>query len=111
MSKNLCPTIPTTLLGAAELLRVRGWITGQTEAPDGRMCLVGAIQRFVDDQGIDDPVVSDNLKTDAINQLTRAIWELPSGAEKPHPTAWNDRHCKTADVAIAMLERAAEVVP
>lgn len=100
-------TVPTVLLGAANLLRTRGWTIQQMEALDGSMCLVGAITRVVAESGITDPVIADNLVTDATNQLTRTIWELPTGADRPHPTAWNDRHCHTADHAIAVLERAA----
>lgn len=74
--------------------------------PDERMCLVGAIQKFVHESGVEDPVVAGNLVEDSIRQLTRTIWA--TGVEgKPHPTAWNDRHCKSADAAIVMLERAA----
>lgn len=100
-------TVRTTLLGAAKLLRTRGWITGTMEAPDGAMCLVGAITRVVADSGLADRVIADNLITDATNQLTRTIWEMPSGAAHPHATAWNDRHCHTVENAIAVLERAA----
>lgn len=100
-------TVPTALLGAAALLRKHGWVTGQMEAPDGRMCLVGAIQRFVVESELTDPVIADNLVTDAINALTRSLWELPSGGAHPHATAWNDRHCASVDDAIAILERAA----
>jgi hypothetical protein len=104
---NVPITIPTVLLGAANLLRLRGRIVGTTEAPDGRMCLVGAISRMIDDQQIADPVVCANLLDDAVNQLMRTIWQADPDRGQPHATAWNDRICATDAEAIAMLERAA----
>jgi hypothetical protein len=103
--QELALTVPITLLGAAQLLRDRGWTTRQMEHPDGRMCLVGAIQRYVAERRIDDPVVADNLSTDAVAAVQRVIWEL--FPDKPHLTAWNDRHCASAADAIDILERAA----
>lgn len=106
-------TVQTTLLGAARLLRERGWCTFHLEAPDGRLCLFGAIQRVVADAQVGDRVVADNLVTDAVTKLTQAIWQLPNGAgmpsgvERPSATAWNDKGCKSAEEAIAVLERAA----
>lgn len=105
--QELALTVPITLLGAAQLLRDRGWTTRQMEHPDGRMCLAGAIQRYVAESGISDPVVADNLATDAVNAVQRMIWALPDGHDKPHLTAWNDRHCTSAADAIDILERAA----
>jgi hypothetical protein len=98
-------TVPITLLGAAQLLRDRGWTTRQMEHPDGRMCLVGAIQRYLEESDITDSVVAGNLYTDAVAAVQRLIWE--SFPDKPHLTVWNDRHCTSAADAIAILERSA----
>jgi len=106
--QELSLTVPITLFGAAQLLRDRGWTTRQMEHPDGRMCLVGAIQRYVAESGISDPVVADNLATDAVNAVTRILWVIR--CDKPHPTAWNDRYCTSVEDAIDVLERAARVV-
>jgi hypothetical protein len=106
MSKNLIPTVPAVLLGAAQLLRGHGWTAGRHFAADGRMCLVGAIRRYVGATGLDS-VVQNNLATGAEDQVTRTIWELPGGSA----TAWNDRRCSSAEEAIEVLERAARVSP
>ena len=98
MTQPLTPTIETTLLGAADLLRKNGWTTLHEFAPDGRMCLLGALQKAAADSGLYDV---------AATRLMQTIWSLPSGAEHPSVSAWNDRHCSSLQEAIDVLERAA----
>lgn len=108
MTKTITLTVPLVLLGAAQLLRKRKWSRGLTVSPEGdRMCMVGAIETFLDESDERDPVISDNLREDAINQVTRTIWRLRPELGRPHVTAYNDHTCKSADEAAAMLEAAA----
>ena len=109
--QNLPITVKAVLLGSAKLLRDCGWTTCHMVAPDGRMCMVGAIRTFVEKSGVTDPVIADNLVNDASDQVTRTIWTDPTGAAHPHVTAWNDRACQSAEHAASMLERAASEVP
>lgn len=110
MTKPITLTVPIVLLGAARLIREREWSRGLLVSPDRRrMCMVGAIETFIVEAGEIDPVIADNLKADAVNQVTRTIWRLRPDLDRPHATAYNDRVCLSAEEAATMLESAAEL--
>ncbi len=106
--QNLPLTTKNVLLGAANLLRRHGWCVGETCAPDGRMCMVGAIARYIA-EAPGDPVERSNAAADAGNAVTRYVWTLPDGGAHPHVTAWNDRQCRDGEHAAQVLEAAAGV--
>lgn len=111
MTKTVRHTATTVLLGAAELLRQHHWGIGQmircNEQGGIVMCSAGAIDKYVSTLHDLDTVEQDNLKAEAVDQLTAEIWK--SHPAKPHVTAWNDRSCKSKEDVIAMFERAAAV--
>ena len=111
--KSLEITVRTTLLGAANLIRERGWARRTMQTDQGAMCIRGAIRRYVAEASPKgaDPVVCGNL----IDDTERAMHErllldiLPNGFlfNGVCIAVWNDVHCVSAAQAIAELEAAA----
>jgi hypothetical protein len=101
-------TTRSILFGAAGLMRDRGWCQFCLQRTDGRVCMLGAINRFILDN-VDGATPQGRELVEMFNgmasmQLLEALYQEHGSLD---PVAWNDARGRTADEAIAMLERAA----
>jgi len=88
-------TVRDVLLHAALLIEERGWCQGLYEAPDGRLCAIGALS--VASGGDADIYVG--------GAADEALARIVCTAYIPH---WNDATGRTAAEVIAALRAAAE---
>jgi hypothetical protein len=83
-------------LRAADLIAERGWTQGDYEALDGRLCMMGACQVAVIEDGY---LLSDGLYTAVFQGLEQHLGR--------NPIAWNDVHGRTKTQVIRALLKAA----
>lgn len=78
------------LYAAADYIRTHGWLRGEAGDHGGPRCISGAIWSVTRDD---------------------VPWLLPTllSVTGDNPARFNDKHCKTADDAIAALEIAADI--
>ncbi len=88
-SKPKVDAVGQSLLDAADYMQEHGWCTQQFEAPDGRVCLLGALQKFA--------------PTSTWEPAYRRLYDY-FGA---YPEEWNDNVCRNEEEAIAALRAAA----
>jgi len=99
-------TVHTTLFGAAQLIRLRGWAKHTMQTALGALCLRGAIRRYIAEAfpAGTDAVEYTNAIEDAEQRLQEHVHTLH---DRIHMTVWNDTVCLSQEDAIAMLEGAA----
>jgi len=92
------------LLEMAELISRRGWCQGTLEDPHGRLCVLGAFHKLLDQ---DDTWVNDDYwehpYRDALWAFERAISEEPG--VHADPAEWNDVSGRTKFEVIDTLRR------
>jgi len=114
-------TVRTTLLGAANLIRQRGWAKFTMQDYEGRLCVRGAIRRYLAETlpADTDPVIWETV-TERAEQWVNNYVVRHKGAfvdgTRFSPTAgvvlapWNDLVCQSQDEAAGVLEAAAQVL-
>jgi hypothetical protein len=114
MAHQLPRTIQTILIGAAQIIRNRGWCRGTLLDERGAVCLLSAI--FVASTGKPAAAFYGEQDHDA---LTIAAWEVVEdlinarygqrGESSLTIPGWNDLPARTVDDVLALLDDAAAV--
>lgn len=89
------------LKAVADRLREFGWCRGILRAPNGKCCLVGAVEYA-------------GIPTANRAHVVRALAERLGNVEKSAISTvaeWNDRYCESQEIAIALVEEVAEATP
>ena len=116
MAHELPKTVQTILIGAAQIIRNRGWCRGTLLDEHGAVCLLSAI--FEAGTGKSAAVFySDFEQSDA---LTIAAWDVVERlinahygeVDEPKLTipGWNDHPARTVDDVLNILDNAAAIV-
>lgn len=115
MSHELPRTVQTILIGAAHIIRSRGWCRGTLLDEHGAVCLLGAIFEagtgksaamfYSDDQ-------CDALTHEVSEIVQRMINMRFRGTGEPRLTiaGWNDQPMRTAEDVLNILDSAAAIV-
>src|SRR5687768_4043656 len=82
------------LLRAADYIERHGWCQGKLFQPDGRACLVGALQKVAAGDYLVDPVHN-------------AAWKRLQDSLNGFVGVWNDEEGRTQDEAVAKLRSVA----
>jgi hypothetical protein len=115
MAHELPRTVETILIGAAHIIKTRGWCRGALLDERGAVCLLGAIfeagmrrsaAMFWGDGG-----ECDAMTIRAWEVVERLINERDGRPDGGHLTipGWNDLPTRTADDVLEILETAASV--
>ena len=114
MARELPRTVPVILIGAAQIIKNRGWCRGTLLDERGAVCLLSAI--FVSSTGKPAAVFYGEQEHDP---LTCAAWEVVENlinaryGERNESRltipGWNDQPARTIDDVLELLEDAAAV--
>lgn len=102
--------LATDLRATAGVLRAEGWCRDTFCDPtDGRLCLVGAIRKAIAGEPDRHPrdIVLAGRAYVAEAALTLHVTEAGAVVEDEGVVAWNDTVCRSADEAVALVERVA----
>lgn len=100
----------TILLGAAKLLRERGWCRGTMMDSFGQMCLRGAIKKAMANAGvagIDDGQDWLGLEGDVLERAASVIDPVFGLSNALRVSSWNDFQCLNDEQGAELLEHAA----
>lgn len=109
MTATTTDQVAVDLYTAAEVLRTRGWATGQLESRDGRVCLEGAIRiAAAGHNGRGRSDIEPALFRTRINPAVGAVERhLRDNGLASSAVNWNDRHAESGDEVAELLERVA----
>ena len=118
MSDQVKLSPSTLLLGAANLIRLRGHCRGTFQNNKGAMCVRGAIQRYAaeavtwpDEDDAVWPAVNKQVHDCVSAAEAKLVRLIPTVDPACCPIAtWNDHVCASGEEAAALLERAAGLI-
>lgn len=116
MAHELPRTVQTILIGAAQIIRTRGWCRGTLLDDRGAVCLLGAIYEASTGRSAA-TFYGDDEQCD---WLTHAAWEIVErlintrfrevGEPRLTIPGWNDQPARTTEDVLKILDSAAAIV-